>query len=219
MGDGRIFMKRDFRCLLYSAWDIGLMRSNILLSTALSRFSLWLQKCPVGKGLVTSGTCSFKARNPGSIRLGNNVRLLADWRTNRVGLTGPVILHTLGEGVIEIGDNSGGSSVVISSKSQVRIGKHVKLGGNVRIFDHDFHSLDSMVRRKGNDAEESNSLPVEIGDDVFVGTNAIILKGVKLRERCIVSAGAVVFRGDYPADSHLLGNPAVLKPKQTRFLG
>ena len=46
--------------------------------------------------------------------------------------------------VIEIGNDSGGSGVVISSRSRIAIGEYVKLGGNVRIYDHDFHSLDQM---------------------------------------------------------------------------
>jgi acetyltransferase-like isoleucine patch superfamily enzyme len=43
-----------------------------------------------------------------------------------------------------------------------------------------------------------------------VGTNAIILKGVTIGDRSIVAAGAVVFRGDYPPDSIIAGNPAVV---------
>jgi cephalosporin hydroxylase len=43
--------------------------------------------------------------------------------------------------VIEVGDDSGGSAVVLSARTRIQIGNHVRLGGNVRIFDHDFHSL------------------------------------------------------------------------------
>jgi len=52
------------------------------------------------------------------------------------------------------------------------------------------------------------SEPVEICDDVFIGANATILKGVRIGERTIVASGAVVFRGKYPPDSILSGNPA-----------
>ena len=54
------------------------------------------------------------------------------------------------------------------------------------------------------------SAPIRIGDDVFVGTNAIILKGVTIGERSMVAAGAVVFRGDYPPDCIIAGNPAAV---------
>jgi len=112
--------------------------------------------------------------------------------------------------MIEIGDCSGGSAVVLSSRSKITIGKFVNLGGNSRIFDHDFHALDPAHRRLGLDEQSAHirTDPVEIGDDVFVGTNAIILKGVTIGDRAIVAAGAVVFKGVYPPDSMLVGNPA-----------
>jgi acetyltransferase-like isoleucine patch superfamily enzyme len=119
----------------------------------------------------------------------------------------PVLLTTLGEGVIRIGDYFGASAAVLSSRASITIGNHVNLGGNVRIFDHDFHSLDPLMRRSADDAKQIRSAPVILGDDVFVGANAIILKGVTLGDRCIVGAGAVVTRS-FPDDSIIAGNPA-----------
>jgi acetyltransferase-like isoleucine patch superfamily enzyme len=138
------------------------------------------------------------------------VSLLAAWRSNRAGLTNPVLLETLGKGMIRIGDDSGGSAVVISSRSGVTIGKSVCLGANVRIYDHDFHPLDSGKRRlsRNEQAAHLRTEPVTIGDEVFVGANAFILKGVTIGDRSIVAAGSVVFRGEYPADCMIAGNPA-----------
>jgi acetyltransferase-like isoleucine patch superfamily enzyme len=47
-----------------------------------------------------------------------------------------------------------------------------------------------------------------IGDDVWIGANAIILKDVKIGDGSIVAAGAVVTKGSYPPKSILAGNPA-----------
>lgn len=203
-------MKRTWRNLLYTAWDVFCIQADFTLSTARSLLSLRLQGCHVGENLATSGLCSFKARSSESIRIGSNVRFLAGWRTNRVGLSGPVLLQTFGNGRIEIGDFSGGSACVLSSRSKISIGCHVNLGGNVRIYDHDFHALEHEKRRLPLEEQEPyiRTLPVEIGNDVFVGANAILLKGVKIADRTIVAAGAVVFKGDYPPDSLLAGNPA-----------
>ena len=211
-------MKRSWRNVLYTAWDVFWILLDLRLSTVRSKLSLLLQGCPFGNGFETSGRCSFKARRGGSIKLGEQVRFLAGWRSIRVGLAGPVLLQTFGDGIIEIGDQSGGSAVVLSSRSMIKIGKNVNLGGNARIFDHDFHALDPAHRRLGLDdqAPHIRSAPVEIGDDVFVGANAIILKGVTLGERTIVAAGAVGFKGDYPPDSMLAGNPAeIVRRNQT----
>lgn len=200
-------MRRTFNNTLYSAWDLLWIKLDLFCSTLRSRFSLWFQGCKAGRGFKTSGSCYFKARQAGSIRIGTNVRLLACHRSNRVGLTNPVLLETFGEGYIEIGDHSGASAVIISSRSGVTIGKNVKMGGNVRVFDHDYHSLDAAVRRTSDDVHGVKSKPVVIGDDVFIGTNAIILKGVILGARSIVAAGSVVVN-NVPADEIWGGNPA-----------
>ena len=48
---------------------------------------------------------------------------------------------------------------------------------------------------------------IEIGDDVFVGANAVILPNVKIGNRVIVGAGAIVTK-DIPDNSVVVGNPA-----------
>lgn len=200
-------MKRTLRNKLFSAWDVVWIKLDFFCSTLKSRVSLGFQGCAPSQGFQTSGRCYFKARRAGSIRIGKNVSLLAGHRSNRVGLTNPVLLETLGDGEIEIGDHSGASAVVISSRSKVTIGQHVKIGGNVRIFDHDYHSLDSTIRRTTEDKANVKIVPVVIGNDVFIGTNAMILKGVTVGDRAIVAAGAVVTK-DIPADEIWGGNPA-----------
>jgi acetyltransferase-like isoleucine patch superfamily enzyme len=199
--------------MFYSLIDICMIKLDMVFSTFRSCLSLSLQGCRPGRGFKTSGKCSFKARNSGSIRFSSNVTLLSAWRTNRVGLSTPVLIQTFGDGKIDFGENFGGSGVVISSRSHVKIGKNVNLGGNVRIYDHDFHALDFEKRRLPFKEQEKfvRTSPIHIGDDVFVGASAMILKGVKIGPRTIIAAGSVVFRGDYPADVILAGNPAVIR--------
>jgi acetyltransferase-like isoleucine patch superfamily enzyme len=206
-------MKRFWRNWVYSAWDVFWIFADRFVSTLSSKFSLWFQGGHYGNDLHTTGRCSFKLRHQKSVILGNRVSLLAGWRSNRAGLTGGVLLETLGDGFIRIGDDSGGSAVVISSRSGITIGKHVCLGANTRIYDHDFHPLDFMQRRlsRNEQAQHTRSEPVTVGNDVFVGANAMILKGVTIGDRSIVAAGSVVFRGVYPQDCIIAGNPASIK--------
>jgi acetyltransferase-like isoleucine patch superfamily enzyme len=205
--------QRTWRNLIYTAWDLFWILADERVSTLRSKASLRLQGCPFGPGFGTTGPCSFKARTEASIKVGSCVCFLAGWRSNRVGLAGRVLLQTFGGGQIVIGDSSGGSACVLSSRSSITLGNHVNLGGNVRIYDHDFHPLDPELRRLGEKEQAAyiRTVPVTIGDDVFVGANAIILKGVTLGARSIVAAGAVVFKGEYPEDCMLAGNPAVVK--------
>jgi acetyltransferase-like isoleucine patch superfamily enzyme len=115
----------------------------------------------------------------------------------------------MGDGRIAIGNNSGCSFAVFSSKSSIHIGDHTKIGGNARIYDHDYHALDHLSRRSPvNDIAACKTAPVVIGDDILIGANAIVLKGVTIGERSVIGAGAVVSMKTIPADSLVAGNPA-----------
>lgn len=175
--------------------------------TPLARFKLYLAGAQAGRQLKVDGPLIVRAERRGRIRIGCGVSLVSRPGANLVGLTGPTQIQSLGEGRIEIGDHSGASAVVISSRERVRIGKHVKLGGNVRIYDHDYHSLDPDLRRGRQDGEHVRSRPVCIGDDVFVGINTIIMKGVTIGDRAIIGAGSVVTKS-VPPDEVWAGNPA-----------
>lgn len=168
----------------------------------------WMWGVKHGRRLLLQGKTIIRARHSGEVILGDNVVFNAQKGTNLVGLTGPTILDTLGGGKIEIGNCSGFSSVVMSSRSRITVGSHVKVGGNVRIFDHDYHSLEAEYRRTAEDRKHIRTKPVVIEDDCFIGTNAIILKGTHLGARTIVAAGSVVFGLEVPPDSLVKGNPA-----------
>lgn len=202
-------MKRRPGNLAYSVYDSLLIRLGMFVSTLRTRLSGLVQGCEFGAGLRTTGKVHIKARAAGSIRLGNHVRLLAHWRSNRVGLSGPVLLQTWSGGRITIGDHSGASAVVISSRSGIAIGRHCNLGGNVRIFDHDFHAIEAETRRGPRGCEDCATKPVTIGDDVFIGADSLILKGVTIGDRAVIGAGSVVTR-DVPADTIAAGNPATV---------
>lgn len=162
----------------------------------------------IGSGFCVKGRLHVFTRRRNSIEIGDNVMLVSRYRSNPVGLAHPCVLDTLMGGSIRIGNGVGMSGVILSSRRSITIGNGVKLGGNVRIFDHDYHSLNFESRRDERlDRHEVRAAPVIIGDDVFVGTNAMILKGVTLGARSIIGAGAVVTRS-VPPDEIWGGNPA-----------
>ncbi len=202
-------MNRTFCNKIYSAYDVLCIHADMTWSTLRTLISLRFQGCRCGDNFRSTGTVRIKARSAESILIGKGVRLLAGWRSNRVGLSGPVILHTWQGGRIEIGDQTGASSMVVSSRSGVRIGKQCNIGGNVRIFDHDFHALNFEIRRGPRGCDGCATKPISIGDDVFIGAQSIILKGVSIGDRAIIGAGSVVTK-DVPADSIAVGNPATI---------
>ena len=144
--------------------------------------------------------------NNGECILGKNIIFNSAIESNLVGLSKSCTIKINKNSKLVIDDNSGFSGVSIYCSVSIRIGKFVTCGGNVSIWDTDFHPLDYMDRRQ-NLSEKTNSLPIEIGDDVFIGANSIILKGVKIGDRSIIGAGSVVMRNT--ADGYLyFGNPA-----------
>lgn len=85
---------------------------------------------------------------------------------------------------------------------KVTIGDNVQIAAGARIVDFE-HKRDGDKREKGEVGE------VVIGDWTIIGSNAVILKGVRLGKHCIVGAGAVVTHS-FPDGSTIVGNPARL---------
>jgi maltose O-acetyltransferase len=91
-------------------------------------------------------------------------------------------------------------NLVILDGCRVDIGDNVMFGPNVMISTAT-HPLDPVERRT-----VEYSLPVRIGDDVWIGGNVAILPGVTIGDRTVIGAGSVVTR-DIPSDVLAVGNP------------
>jgi len=86
--------------------------------------------------------------------------------------------------------------------NRVEIGNNVMLGPGVQIYTA-AHPLDAESRNQGLEIAK----PITIEDNVWIGGSAILLPGVKIGERAVVGAGAVVTR-DVTASVVVAGNPA-----------
>lgn len=89
----------------------------------------------------------------------------------------------------------------------IQIGRNCLIAGGASVRDLDGHPTDPAQRRAGEPTPREGVRAVVIEDDVWIGANAIILKGVTIGARSIVGAGAVVSR-DVPPDCVVAGNPA-----------
>jgi len=92
--------------------------------------------------------------------------------------------------------------LVLVAASKISIGNNVLIGSGSTIVDNDFHNADPQKR---NDPEYS-SRPVTIEDNVFIGFNCFILKGVTIGENSIIGANSTVFNS-IPKNSIAIGNP------------
>lgn len=203
----RIQMKYRFPAIIPAAINHLYCKACVRWFRLLSRFLCLIWGVKAGKNVFFYGKTLLRSRGYG-IRIGNNVRFNSFRRLNLVGLINPNIIDNSHGGKIEVGNDCGFSSVVISSRSSIKIGSRVLVGGNVRIFDHDFHSIDHKYRGTKEDFANTKTKPIIIGDDCFIGTNTIILKGTSLGARTIVSAGSVVHGLITPEGALVKGNPA-----------
>lgn len=139
---------------------------------------------------------------------GNGLQLRSTPRSNPLGANHPVILCTWQSGaVLQIGENFAMTGGSIIAAERVVIGNNVNVGANTTIMDTDFHPLDIQARRL--DSQPARTAPVIIEDDVFIGMNCLVLKGVRLGRGSVVGAGSVVTK-DVPPSTMVAGNPARL---------
>lgn len=200
----------DMRCLVnritsvyWRVYSVILLYKNKVSFSKTVRFS--------GKVIISVEKRLRKKIDYPTIYLGENLRVNSGIKHNLIGGDGCTILRTIDNGKIIIGDRVGMSNVTLVAFSSIKIGNDVLLGGGVKIYDTDFHSLCYEDRIKRNDTEIPTK-PVEIGDGVFIGAGSIILKGVKIGNKSIVGAGSVV-RCDIPDGEIWMGNPAVFYRK------
>jgi len=144
-----------------------------------------------------------------TISIGAKTIVCSDSDFTALALNHPTKLATVRAGAeIRIGNEVGISGACIVCAQKIHIGSEVLMGANVVIVDTDFHPINPVGRRHSDDIAQIGVAPVIIEDNVFIGTNATILKGVLIGKDSVVAAGAVVATGDYPAGSILAGNPA-----------
>ena len=96
--------------------------------------------------------------------------------------------------------------IAIAEYSSITIGRNCLIGAAVEILDSDFHGLQVEERAVSKPQWAS---PVVIGDDVFIGSNVKIMKGVHIGDGAVVANSSVVVK-DVPARSISGGNPAKL---------
>lgn len=136
----------------------------------------------------------------GRIVIGDGVRFSGKPSIGFSNITQSQPVLQVGNGVF-IGHNA---SFAIAQS--VIVGDHTLIAGGVSVRDFDGHPIDPVERRSSpTPAEGIRS--VVIGNDVWIGSGATILKGVTIGDRSIVATQAVVTK-DVPQDSVVAGNPA-----------
>jgi len=140
---------------------------------------------------------------PHQVKIGRDCVLEADihFKFDGIHKPGPSIL---------IGDNTFiGRGCEFNIAGGIHIGNHCLIASGSKFIDHD-HGIDikSLMR-----VQMCPTKSIKIGDDVWIGANAIILKGVSIGTGAVIAAGAVV-RSDVKSYDVVAGVPArVLKSR------
>lgn len=159
-----------------------------------------------GHGWHFYGVPIIQKHRHSRMTFGSGLQLRSSLRSNPLGPNHPVILTTWWPGaVLEVGANFGMTGGVICAAKAVIIGNNVAVGANSTLIDTDFHPLDPAQRKMR--PAEAKTATVVIEDDVFIGMNCLILKGVTLGRGSVVGAGSVVTK-DVPPGVIVAGNPA-----------
>ncbi len=109
------------------------------------------------------------------------------------------------EGILEIRDGTYFSPYVrIVCSESITVGARSAIGWGVEILDADFHQISTRPLLE----DSPTRAPVEIGDHVWIGSNARILKGVRIADGCIVAAGSVVTKSFTTPGCLIAGVPA-----------
>ena len=102
-----------------------------------------------------------------------------------------------------------GPGLSIGVAKKISIGSCCYIGSNVTIADNDGHPIDPLSRAKGYSVNKKDIFPVQVGDNVWIGEGATILKGVSIGEGSVVAARSVVVR-DIGSNLLVAGNPATV---------
>jgi len=121
------------------------------------------------------------------------------------------------DGHIEIGNYCYFTNAILLCELEIKIGSYVVIGWNTTIADTDFHPIAPAERiadaiacsplNKNQPRPEIVRKKVIIEDDVWIGPNATILKGVHIGAGAFIEAGTLVVN-DIPPRVRVMGNPA-----------
>ncbi|MFC4873272.1 acyltransferase [Negadavirga shengliensis] len=189
---GREYRGMGEKWAVYFSFFIDMLRGLLRLLNARIRLSRY----DVGKYVTVRG--SLRAEGRGKIKIGDHCRI---W--SHMGVTQ---LYAGTGAVLNIGESTFiNTAAIISASKKIIIGKNCQIANQVIIMDGDFHGIED---RDGS----AKSSEIVIGDDVWLATRSMVLKGVRIGKGAIVAAGAVVTK-DVPAYTLVGGVPAKIIKK------
>lgn len=170
--------------------------------------ALWLNNVDYSGGIMFYGLPHIRIANSSKVSVGANCVFRSSATSNLIGINRRCILFADANAELSIGEKSGLSGTVIGCFKSIRLGKNVRCGANTLITDSDWHQ---------NDPRSGEPRPVNIGDNVWLGVNVTVLKGVTIGENTVIGAGSLVVK-DIPANVIAAGNPCKVLRQQKKIV-
>jgi acetyltransferase-like isoleucine patch superfamily enzyme len=166
---------------------------------------IYLKGISVGSACSFYGWMKFKRSSKDTIQIGSNCTFRSKHTSNLIGINRPCIFTSIGMNGsrLIVGNGCGFSGTVIGCFNEIILGDNVRCGANTLITDSDWH-LD--------DPRSGKPSPVRIGNNVWLGVNVTVLKGVSIGENTVIGANSLVVR-NIPANVIAAGNPCVVIKK------
>lgn len=157
----------------------------------------------------------------GQLNVGNSFRMGEKGKLTRLGVYGRGRLHVKSGKVFTVYNgckisvingtlNLSSGYINYDSKiycyDEISIGDDATISENVVIMDSDVHNI----------CGTNKTAPIEIGNHVWIGIGAIILKGVRIGDNAVIAAGSVVTH-DVPSNTVVAGNPAKVIKSNVRW--
>lgn len=169
-----------------------------------------MNKTKIKKLLSPFYKIKYRIKVDGWVYIGKQTRILNSKNvhlSNKDQIAAYCLIIPHGKASIVMGENvTIGMFSRVACINRVSIGKNTLTGPNVFISDynHEYRDVSKPICNQGNTDSVSG---VEIGDDSWIGTNAVICGDVKIGKHVVIGAGAFVNR-DIPDYSVAVGNPA-----------
>jgi acetyltransferase-like isoleucine patch superfamily enzyme len=210
----RIFraVRNDFFGSLF--WTIFTIRKkcHIHLFNNFIHLFCYINRVRIGKSVIFNGLPEIRRYPESEISIGDNCIVNSARKFVLLGYGKPCKFVTIRkDSRIIIGKNVGLSGVIIVSDSSIEISDNVMIGANSMIIDTDFHHSHLNQRHLES---TGTSRPILIEENVFIGANCIVLKGVIIGENSVIGAGSVVV-SNIPKNSIAIGNPCKLVIKKS----
>ena len=167
------------------------------------RLLLWLKAVDIGSGCKFYGIPYVYVHRTGKIQIGEKCIFRSRECSNHMGLNHRCMISVTytekcKDAKLIIGDRCGFSGVTIWCFKEIIIGNNVRVGANTIIMDGDAHDEDPRTT-------PSDSIRIE--DNVFIGANCVVKKGVVIGANSVIGMNSVVTKS-IPANSVAVGIPA-----------